>query len=81
MTGSYPPDICGVADYTARLGESLQKAGVYVDIYKGRRSGLRDAASITCELRAIGADVLHMQYPATGYGWRLGPQLLRVQAS
>lgn len=78
VTGSYPPDICGVSDYTARLRESLLRAGVYVDVLTGRRWGLRNVASIMDELLAIDADVLHMQYPATGYGWKLGPQLMSL---
>lgn len=75
ISGSYPPDICGVADYTARLEECLRSAGVQVSVYTRGRWALRDGPSIARELRGIGADVLHMQYPATGYGWKLGPQL------
>jgi glycosyltransferase involved in cell wall biosynthesis len=78
ITGSYPPDICGVADYTAVLEEYLRKAGVHVSVYSGKRWDLRNAARIAQELRASGADILHMQYPSTGYGWKLGPQLLGV---
>jgi glycosyltransferase involved in cell wall biosynthesis len=76
ITGSYPPDICGVADYTAALEKHLRRAGVTVSAYSGRRWDLRNAARIAHELRASGADILHMQYPARGYGWKLGPQLL-----
>ncbi len=76
ITGSYPPDICGVADYTARLEESLQKAGAEVTVYTGRRWGLRNSLDIAREISGIGADILHIQYPATGYGWKLGPQLI-----
>ena len=78
ITGSYPPDICGVADYTARLEESLQKAGAEVTVYTGRRWGLRNSPDIAREISAIGADILHIQYPTTGYGWKLGPQLISL---
>lgn len=78
ITGSYPPDICGVADYTAALGKYLRRAGVQVSVYSGRRWDLSNAGRIARELRASDADILHMQYPARGYGWNLGPQLLAV---
>jgi len=78
VTGSYPPDICGVADYTARLEESLRRRGVEVTVYSGKRWGIRDASWIAKELRTLRADVLHIEYPATGYGWSLGPQLLSL---
>ena len=78
ITGSYPPDICGVADYTARLEESLKKAGADVTVYVGGRWGLRNSADIAREISAISADICHMQYPATGYGWKLGPQLISL---
>jgi glycosyltransferase involved in cell wall biosynthesis len=78
ITGSYPPDICGVADYTAALEDCLRKAGVHVSVYSGRRWGVSNAVHIAHQLRASGADILHMQYPARGYGWKLGPQVLGV---
>ena len=78
ITGSYPPDICGVADYTATLEQCLRRARVQVSVYSGRSWGLSHAARIARELRASRADILHMQYPSTGYGWKLGPQLLGV---
>ena len=78
ITGSYPPDICGVAGYTARLEESLQTAGAEVTIYTCRRWGLRNSADIAREISAISADMFHIQYPAIGYGWKLGPQLISL---
>jgi glycosyltransferase involved in cell wall biosynthesis len=78
ISGSYPPDICGVADYTGRLHEHLQKANVHVCIFSGKEWGLSSAVHISRELSAIGSDLYHMQYPATGYGWKLGPQFLSL---
>lgn len=78
LTGSYPPDICGVADYTEQLYESLRKEGLGVSIFTGKRWGLSRAARINRELSLMDADLYHMQYPATGYGWKLGPQFLSL---
>jgi glycosyltransferase involved in cell wall biosynthesis len=36
------------------------------------------AAALNREITSIAADVVHIQYPATGYGRHLGPQLLSV---
>lgn len=32
ITGSYPPDVCGVGDYTACLSEALGKKGVQISV-------------------------------------------------
>jgi glycosyltransferase involved in cell wall biosynthesis len=78
ITGSYPPDICGVADYTERLSEALQEAGAEVVVFTGKQWKLANAAQLSQEIGRVNADVTHMQYPATGYGWNLGPQLLSL---
>jgi glycosyltransferase involved in cell wall biosynthesis len=78
VTGSYPPDICGVAEYTERLAESLEKAGATVVAFTGKQWNLTTAISLNREIAGIRADVVHMQYPATGYGWHLGPQALSL---
>ena len=78
ITGSYPPDICGVADYSARLTAALEELGLQVVVISGRRWGTANALSLSRELEAIGADIVHIQYPATGYGWLLGPQVLSL---
>jgi glycosyltransferase involved in cell wall biosynthesis len=78
ITGSYPPDICGVADYSERLYECLQETNINVFVCTGKPWGLRNAANVNRELSAMDADIYHMQYPATGYGWKLGPQLLSL---
>jgi glycosyltransferase involved in cell wall biosynthesis len=78
ITGSYPPDVCGVSDYTKRLEQYLRIIGVDVRIYTGRDWRLRYALKNSAELARLGADIIHMQYPSTGYGWKLGPQLMAL---
>lgn len=78
MTGSYPPDICGVADYTERLAESLRHAGIEVSILTGMRWNGTNVLRLNEQIEARGADILHMQYPTTGYGWHVGPQLVSL---
>ena len=76
ITGSYPPDVCGTADYTARLSESIQSQGVEVEVFYRKRWGLTHVRSLLREIAHSKPDVLHMQYPTTGYGWKLGPQAI-----
>jgi glycosyltransferase involved in cell wall biosynthesis len=78
ISGSYPPDVCGVADYTERLYESFKEADVDISVYTDKPWNLRKALAVDRELSSIKADIYHMQYPATGYGWKLGPQLLSL---
>jgi glycosyltransferase involved in cell wall biosynthesis len=78
ITGSYPPDVCGVSDYTEKLEQHLKEKGVDVQIYTGRDWSARSALRNVTELRKMTIDVIHMQYPTTGYGWSLGPQLMAV---
>ena len=81
ITGSYPPDICGVADYTAQLSESLERAGASVSIFSRKRWDLANAVRLRKELVGLNADVVHMQYPTRGYGYGLAPQCLSLLSS
>ncbi len=78
ITGSYPPDVCGSADYTARLEESLRRAGAEVEVFTGKRWTIRNAPALTRELATLRPDIMHMQYPTAGYGWTLGPQMMSL---
>ncbi len=76
ITGSYPPDVCGTADYTARLEESLQSLGVEAEVFYRKQWGVAHVRSLLREIDRSQPDLLHMQYPTTGYGWKLGPQAI-----
>jgi glycosyltransferase involved in cell wall biosynthesis len=76
ITGSYPPDVCGTSDYTARLGESLEQAGIQVSIFYRKHWSIARLSAMLSELDQMRADLVHMQYPTTGYGWKLGPQAI-----
>jgi len=78
ITGSYPPEVCGVGDYTSALAAALGAAGASVEIVHERDWSPLRMAGVRRRLLAIGADILHMQYPTKGYGWQLGPQTLAL---
>ncbi len=78
VTGSYPPDVCGTADYSARLEQSLANIGVEVEVFSGKQWTVRNAQMLVREIRQRNPDIVHMQYPTTGYGWKLGPQTMAL---
>lgn len=84
VTGSWPPERCGVGDYTATLARSLQAAGARVSIVgpnspSPRWGGAWGVRSLPHRLRAVlrtRPDVVHVQYPTVGYGRGVAPNLL-----
>jgi glycosyltransferase involved in cell wall biosynthesis len=79
MTGSYPPDACGVGGYTARLTQELRTLGAHVDVYNQGPWGLGEASRIAREIRERHPDVTHIQYPTVGFNRSLGPQLTALK--
>ena len=76
VTGSTPPESCGVGDYTFSLASALEKAGGNVQLFCHRKwnvSGTLEAVRRSSSYRDA---LIHMQYPTLGYGHSLGPQLL-----
>ena len=78
ITGSYPPEVCGVGDYTRSLVQSLRQAGASVEVFHGTNWSPSSSRETTRRLLDIPADIRHIQYPTRGYGWQLGPQLLAL---
>lgn len=76
ITGSYPPQICGVGDYTKCLSDAMQAAGDEVIIFNRKDWSVAKLYKYALELRALDTDVYLMQYPTEGYGYSLLPQLL-----
>jgi glycosyltransferase involved in cell wall biosynthesis len=76
ITGSYPPDACGVGDYTYVLANKLKQQGISVTVIKQNRWTGREIKKLIKELKNY--DVVHLQYPTQGYGYSLGPHLLSI---
>lgn len=69
VTGSYPPERCGVGDYTERLAEALTQRGHEIAVVlapagTGARAALR---------RIPRGSLIHVQYPTIGFGRSLEP--------
>jgi glycosyltransferase involved in cell wall biosynthesis len=94
FTGSYPPQPCGVGDYTGHLLEHLtSRDGVSIEAWVGtdwpgghdpriRRvlepSWWGTLQNIRGALREFQPHVIHIQYPTQGYGRRFLPWILPV---
>ena len=78
VSGSWPPDRCGVGDYVSVLADALEQAGASV-LRVGRRLGTIGGLPATSwEIAGWKPDLVHIQYPSTGYGRSLAPSLLAV---
>ncbi len=93
VSGEYPPDVGGVADYTARLRQALVERGAQVAVFtrahavgSGQDQPARDGwgfgALAAIARHAPWGGVVHVQYQAAAYGLRgemcLLPLLLRL---
>jgi glycosyltransferase involved in cell wall biosynthesis len=68
VTGSVPPAICGVGDYTVHLADALRDAGVRAEVYHRDDWSWGSRHAVLRELRARTPDLLHLQYPSVAYG-------------
>ena len=79
VSGSYPPEICGVGDYAKNVlnTDRAKDWGLY------RRTDwrLRRFVRIVREIRSRAPSQIFMQYPTQGYGWSLVPHLLCIYFS
>jgi glycosyltransferase involved in cell wall biosynthesis len=82
LSGSWPPERCGVADYAAKLSARLQQLDVTVaELGKGVRFASPRAMFIASDVPRWGADVLHIQYPTLGFGRSIVPALIPLLVS
>ena len=85
VCGSYPPQPCGIGDYTERLVSELIRSGVDTEVItsaspdRAPQEGIRyqlDNWSSRVWLRTVDEmknrkyDIVHFQYPARFYGYR-----------
>ncbi|MGB7264639.1 MAG: glycosyltransferase family 4 protein [Terracidiphilus sp.] len=78
ICGTYPPEVCGIGDYTARLSESLVRIGLRV-MPLPTLWNMRSVARIVESASDPQYDIVHIQYPGVGYGHSLVPQILSVK--
>ena len=81
LTGNCPSGACGVGDYSQRLVSALRSAGIQAELISEDRWGLTDAKYVNASFKKLKADIVHLQYPTVGFGYRLGPQMFAVRKS
>ena len=79
IMGVCPDGECGVGDYTRRLANSLRSLGLEAELLCEGRWGLRDVGNASKSLDKLQPDIVHIQYPTAGYGYRLVPQLFAMR--
>jgi glycosyltransferase involved in cell wall biosynthesis len=79
VTGRCPPGECGVGDYTARLRDALLARGVEARLIESEDWRALSAWAVRETLRSY--DLVHIQYPTLGFGYKLGPQALSLLES
>jgi glycosyltransferase involved in cell wall biosynthesis len=72
---------CGVGDYTRLLARSLRSFGLDTEVIDQGRWGLLDVRAMGKTLSQLRPDIVHIQYPTTAFGNRLGPQALALTRS
>lgn len=79
MIGRCPPGECGVGDYTRCLRDALLARGVEADLIVSEDWRALSAWEVRGTLRSY--DLVHIQYPTLGFGYKLGPQMLSLLQS
>lgn len=79
ITGSFPPDVCGVGDYTFCLTNSLKTKGIKIEIITNQSWRIANSGRICNNIKKVRPDIIHVQYPTIGYGSGLAPQALSLR--
>jgi glycosyltransferase involved in cell wall biosynthesis len=74
VTGSAPPEACGVGDFAALLVSKLQDAGTQAELFHVPRWDLAGTWEALQKLSASKDAIIHIHYPSFGYRYSLGPQ-------
>jgi len=67
VSGSWPPDVCGVGDYSANLSNALERTGISVHRIGSPIWNWGAREKIAGSIEATAPDVVHIQYPTRGY--------------
>ena len=79
VTGSYPPQLCGVGDYTEKLVLALQNQGVDVVVLSNIDWSFSQLKNICKRIDETKADIIHIQFPGIGFKLSFVPQILSLK--
>lgn len=79
ITGSYPPNFCGVGDYTEKLIRSLSLTNKFkIELFYKSNWGVKYFLSYFKELINKKHKIYHIQYPTEGFGYSIVPLILTI---
>ena len=76
VTGTYPPQKCGVADYSFRLLESETAKKSNWELLHVKNTSLLGLSSVIKELKSIEDVNVNIQYPSINFSRKLLPHFL-----
>ena len=76
VTGTYPPEQCGVADYSARLLETETARKNSWKLVYTKETKLKNCKQYIREINALNDNEINIQYPSRGYMNSLLPHIL-----
>ncbi len=79
ITGSYPPDVCGVGDYVASL-KSASNAQNW-EVFTQSNWKIKNFFRYVKMINNMKPDKVIIQYPTQGYGWSFLPFMLMIYYS
>ncbi|WP_281511417.1 glycosyltransferase family 1 protein [Alistipes finegoldii] len=74
ITGSFPPQVCGVGDYVGRFMEAADNSKW--KLFHSLDWKLKTLAAKIRQISSSECPTIIMQYPTQGYGWSLVPHIL-----
>jgi glycosyltransferase involved in cell wall biosynthesis len=81
VSGSWPPEPCGVGHYASMLSTSLEEGGIEVVRFGAEQAlNVRYLHRTLAQLRDLAPDLIHLQYPTMAYGRSIGPPLFAMLA-
>lgn len=78
ISGSYPPFVCGVGDYTEKLVIALQQQHVEVEVMANIDFSMSQLFNIRKRIKAANADIIHIQFPSLGFKYGFITQVLTL---
>jgi glycosyltransferase involved in cell wall biosynthesis len=76
VSGSWPPEVCGVGDYAERLSRELEHNAVAVRRFASSKLSTLLSPETIDRIETIDSGLIHIQYPTAGYGRSLIPAML-----
>lgn len=75
VSGSFPPDVCGVGDYTGRL---MEAAPAHWTTFVQRDWSTSAMPAVLRRLLTLRPADVVIQYPTQGYGWSVVPHVVAI---